>query len=155
MQALELMLCEEKANSMISSEHYTHGAMNAGQVLQVRSFSAVGRDLRLEEGHQLDAEHTFRVAHWHNHRHTLPGNISWWIPVRNLGNKSDTHKLIWSEKHKYDKTRLQRPKVFAQTSYKALARCGARKQWECKSPLSLTFTRSLTYWLLGTPELAT
>ena len=50
MQALELMLCEEKANSMISSEHYTYGRLNAGQVLLVRSFSAVGRDLRLKKG---------------------------------------------------------------------------------------------------------
>ena len=48
---------------MISSEQYTYGGMNAGQVLLVMSFSAVSRDLNLEEGNQLDAEHISRVAH--------------------------------------------------------------------------------------------
>ena len=63
MQALELMLCEEKANSMISSKHYTYGVMNAEQLLLVTWFSAVDRHLRLEEGQYLDVEHTSRVAH--------------------------------------------------------------------------------------------
>ena len=63
MQALELMLCDEKANSMRMLEYYTYDGINAGQVLLVMRFTAVGRDINLEEYYRLDAEHTSRVAH--------------------------------------------------------------------------------------------
>ena len=75
MQAQELTLCEEKANSMRRFDHHTYIGMNAAQVLLMMSFSVVSRDLILEKEHQLDAEHCPGLL-TDTITHTLHGNIS-------------------------------------------------------------------------------